>query len=424
MSARDALWFSAGALAAVVATLVISPWLRKPAGAPWFRTLSKWALAYAGLTLGAAAMLYFFLGGPRRLSNDTVPTTSAADAIGAHVGGTPQSADSMDSAAAALENRLAKGGGSNADWELLAKSYEYTGRPAAAAAARERHLLQSDAAAAAGTSITRAPSAARGLNASNEPSAAARKLIASADAARRKRDFAAASADYRQLIGTQEMTADTWADYADTAAALNGNSLVGEPEKYLQAALNLDPHHPKALWLKGSVQHETGRYAQAVSTWQKLAGVLGPDSPEAKLIAANLAEDQRLAGAEAPSVTMAAAGGVAVRGEVVLSEALRPKVSSGLTLFILAKSVNLPGVPVAILRTTTGSWPVRFELNDTLAMVPNRKLSSAGMVVIEARVSKSGQAMPQTGDLLGVTAPLDPAAGNPVRIVIERVIGS
>ncbi len=92
------------------------------------------------------------------------------------------------------------------------------------------------------------------------------------------------------------MTADTWADYADVAAGLNGNSLIGEPEKYLQAALSLDPQHPKALWLEGSLQHETGQYAQAVATWQKLAEVLGPDSPDAKVIAANLAEDQRLAG--------------------------------------------------------------------------------------------------------------------------------
>jgi cytochrome c-type biogenesis protein CcmH len=332
----------------------------------------------------------------------------------------------MESAVAALEARLAKGGGSDADWELLAKSYEFMHRPAAAAAARERRLSPgfdaAAAAAAAGTLAASAPGATRGQNAPKEPSAAARKLIANADAARRRGDLAAANADYRQLVGMQEMTADTWADYADVAAALNGNSLAGEPERYLQAALSLDPQHPKALWLQGSLQHETGRYAQAVLTWQKLASVLDPGSRDANIIAANLAEDQRLAG---PAVAAAEApGGVAVRGEVVLSDAVRPRVSRGLTLFIVAKSVNSPGPPVAILRTQTGSWPVSFELNDALAMMPDRKLSTAGMVTIEARVSKSGQAMPQSGDLLGVTAPLDPARGKPVRIVIERVIGS
>jgi cytochrome c-type biogenesis protein CcmH len=67
---------------------------------------------------------------------------------------------------------------------------------------------------------------------------------------------------------------------------------------------------------------------------------------------------------------------------------------------------------------------VRFKLDDTLSMLPQRKLSTAGKVTVEARVSKSGQAAPQSGDLLGVTEPLDPAAGKAVRIIIERVIGS
>ena len=386
ISTRDLFWFFTGALAATAASLVIYPLL---------------------------------------LARHTLP---AADAIAAHASGSPQSADSMAGALAALERRLAKGGGNNADWELLAKSYEFMGRAADAAAARERRLSPSAGAAAAlatpGASIASAPNATRSFDTSSELSAAARKLIADADAARSRHDLTAASADYRQLVTLHQMTADTWADYADVVAGLNGNSLVGEPEKYVQAALNLDPQHPKALWLQGSLQHETGEYSQAVTTWQTLASVLGPDSPDAKVIAANLAEDQQLAGPAAPSVTVAGAGGLAVRGEVVLSDALRPSVPSGLTLFILAKSVNSPGPPVAILRTTTGNWPVRFELNDTLAMMPDRKLSTAGMVTIEARVSKSGQAMPQSGDLLGVTTPLDPAAGKPVHIVIERVIGS
>jgi cytochrome c-type biogenesis protein CcmH/NrfG len=388
VSARDIFWFLAGALAAVAASLMIYPLL---------------------------------------LTRNTVRAPAAPDAIAAHASGGAQSAEAMGSAVAALEKRLAKGGGSNADWELLARSYEFMQRPAAAAAARERRLLPSADAvtvAATGTSISDLPGAAPGVAPPRELPAAARKLIASAEAARDKHDFAAAAADYRELVRMQDMTADTWADYADVAAALNGNSLVGEPEKYLQAALNLDPQHPKALWLKGSLQHESGQYAQAVSTWQKLAGVLGPDSPDAKVIAANLAEDQQLAGPSAAAVATAGGGGVAVRGEVVVSDALRERVSSGLTLFILAKSVDSPGAPVAILRTTTGNWPVRFELNDTLAMMPDRKLSTAGMVTIEARVSKSGQAMPQSGDLLGVSTALDPAAGKPVRIVIERVIGS
>jgi hypothetical protein len=113
---------------------------------------------------------------------------------------------------------------------------------------------------------------------------------------------------------------------------------------------------------------------------------------------------------------------VRVDGEVILADALRDKVPAGLTLFIVAKSVKSPGPPVAILRTTTNAWPVHFSLDDTQAMMPQRKLSTAGPVTIEARTSKSGQAMPERGDFQGVTTALDPSAGKPIRIVIERVI--
>ena len=84
---------------------------------------------------------------------------------------------------------------------------------------------------------------------------------------------------------------------------------------------------------------------------------------------------------------------------------------------------QIAGTPGAILRTTTGTWPLQFQLDDTQSMLPDRKLSTAGLVTIEARTSKTGQAMPAPGDFQGVTAPLDPHAGKPVHVVIQRVIG-
>jgi len=85
--------------------------------------------------------------------------------------------------------------------------------------------------------------------------------------------------------------------------------------------------------------------------------------------------------------------------------------------------VRSPGPPVAILRTTTGRWPLSFQLDDGNSMVPGRSLSTAGEVTIEARTSRSGQANPEPGDFQGVTAPLDPSAGKPVHLLIDRTIG-
>ena len=199
-------------------------------------------------------------------------------------------AGSMDSAVSGLERRLAGGGGSAGDWELLAKSYDFLGRTADAAAARQHHLPD-------GANIAATAGAANLAAAPPPPSAEAAKLISAANAARAKRDFATARDQYAKLAARNEMTADTWADYADVAGSLNGNSLVGQPAVFIENALRLNPQHPKALWLKASMLHESRQYPAAVVTWQQLSAALGPNSDDAKLIAANLAEDQRLAGA-------------------------------------------------------------------------------------------------------------------------------
>jgi len=438
MALSQVFWFIAGALAIVALLFLAYPWLSGRPRAQLPSVFPRWAPWVGGGAVLAVVAIYLKLGSAQLTSQDSV--SAGASGMGAQAavagpvagaaasamasGASKQAAGSMDSAVAGLEKRLAGGGGSDGDWELLAKSYEFLGRPDAAALARQKRLpagAGTGAAAAAGVPVPAVPL-----------SAAATKLLATANDERAKRNFAAARAAYFKLAARNEMTADAWADYADVVATMNGNSLDGTPATYIANALRLDPRHAKALWLQASWQHETKQYAKAASTWQLLAGVLGADSGDAKLVAANLAEDQRLAGgapaggAPAGGATSGVAAGTGVRvvGEVVLADTLQGKVPAGLTLFILAKSVNSPGAPVAILRTmTTTSWPVKFQLDDSQAMLPQRKLSTAGPVTIEARTSKTGQAAPAPGDFLGTTAQLDPAAGKPVRIVIKTVIG-
>jgi len=424
MNFNQIFWFSVGVLAAVAVLFVIYPWLAGRPRAQLFAALPRWVPIVGVVAVVAAVALYLRLGSPQLNEQDssTVAVTAVHSSSPAAASTSDKTASSMDSAVTRLEKRLAAGNGNDGDWELLAKSYEFLGRPDAAALARQKHLPPGAGTgqATAGTAPTAALPAA-------PLSAAATQLVAEASAARARRDFSAARAAYVKLVARNEMTADTWADYADVVASSSGNSLVGVPATYIQNALRLDPQHAKALWLQASLQHETRQYAAAVVSWQRLAAVMGSGAEDAKLIAANLAEDQRLAGgaaSPAPNVaTAAASAGVVVRGEVVLAEALRGKVPAGLTLFILAKSVNSPGAPVAILRLTTGSWPVSFQLDDTQAMMPGRMLSTTGPVTIEARTSRSGQAMPAPGDFQGATPPLDPKAGKPVRVVIQRVVG-
>jgi cytochrome c-type biogenesis protein CcmH len=315
----------------------------------------------------------------------------------------------MDSAIATLEARLAKGGGSADDWELLAKSYEFLHRPEDAAKARARVLPHPAPAALTPAAAVAAPQAPAPIL-----TADSLKLLAAANKARQSQGTKEAASIYAQLAARGQMTADAWADYADTAATLQHSKLAGDPETYVDKALALNPRHPKALWLKASADEEAGRFAEAALVWQQLQTVLAANSADAKIVAANLQQDMKLAGA--------AGSGASVSGEVSLAAALNAKAAAGAILFIVAKSVDSPGPPVAVFRGTVSNWPVKFTLDDSQSMLPGRNLSSAGRVTIEARISQGGQPLPAAGDLQGTTGIINPADRRPLKILIDRVI--
>jgi len=406
-------YFIAGVLGTIAVLFVVYPWLSGRPRDELRTALPAWVPWIGGGALAVVLALYVALGTPQLLGRDSTPVASTSGAASA------KTAASMDSAVQGLERRLANGGGSDGDWELLAKSYEFLGRSDDAALARQKQLPpEAGVSGAAPADATAATPVAAPLSAQGA------QLLAAANAARNRRDYAAARDQYEKLAARNEMNADAWADFADVTATLNGRSLQGKPAQYLANALRLDPRHPKALWLQASLQHESGQYPAAALTWQRLASVLGADSPDAKVVAANLAEDQRLAGNGASPGAVAAIGNGTVQGEVDVAPALRNKIPAGLTLFVVAKSVDSPGPPVAIWQTsTTASWPIAFKLDDSQAMLPMRKLSTAGFVTIEARTSRTGQAMPAPGDFQGVSARLVPGSGARIRVVIEKIIG-
>ncbi len=298
-------WFLAGSLTTLAALILLLPRLRR---LPRFATLPAlpWQTSLAAILIVAATFgVHHWLERPQmtaQSATSVAPNANSASAFGdaAKVfasatgasgdagvsgGAAPNpAAGSMNSAIASLESRLAKGGGTDGDWELLAKSFEFLGRPADAAQARAHKLPPLPAAPA--------------------PMASAAPMA----------------------------------------------------------------------------------------------------SPAPMAIAAP------------------AASGTAVSGEIMLAPALKAKSAAGETLFIVAKSVDAPGVPVAVLRGSVGSWPLKFTLDDSQSMLPGRNLSNAGRVTIEARISQKGQPLPASGDLQGTTGVINPADHQPLKILIDRVI--
>jgi cytochrome c-type biogenesis protein CcmH len=123
--------------------------------------------------------------------------------------------------------------------------------------------------------------------------------------------------------------------------------------------------------------------------------------------------------AEPTVVAQLAGQSLAISGKVVMAPSLAGKGAPTDTLFVFAREASGPPMPVAIVRATKKDLPFTFRLDDSNSMMPSRKLSDVGTVVIVARLSKSGKAMPESGDLEGISQPVKPGADG-VTIVIDR----
>ena len=399
------------------------------------RLLAVVALS-AGIPLSALA-IYSMVGSPGLVGSApaaTMDSPAAPHAVAdpANAGG---QAGDMNAAIERLEARLASTPNDTAGWQLLAQSYEFVGRSEDAARAKAR---AGGAPAAAGGAPASAASMIGAAAAMSGPSSAAasgartngnsptQALQDTAERARRDRDFKRATEAFSQLAARGAMNADLWADYADATGASRGR-LDEAAEPMIRQALALDSNHLKGLWLLGSLQTQRGDARGALATWQKLSKLIPASSPDAKLIAANI-EEARTGTAAAPAAANApaaklAAPGATLRGEVQLDARLRSRLPANPTVFIFARSVDQPGPPLAVMRVAATSWPLAFVLDDSMAMMPGRRLSDFSRVVVEARISRSGNATAAAGDLHGVTPTLDPhRSPQSLRVVINEEI--
>jgi len=449
-------WFIAGALVGVGATLVATPLRRGALALGRARLRYGLAGAFVATFAGAAAIIYLAIGSRHSLASRPAAAmvAPAAESAAGAAAKSDAPAKSMEAEAAALEARLARNGGTADDWTLLAKAYDFLGRgrPDDARRARARAAtpaagvvtqMSAGALVAAATATGSRPGSAEPAAAPAAPAASTAELeqrvkanprdvqgwLALADLHRAQHDDRAARDALARVVALKGMTAQSWADYADVLASLAGGSLTGAAGSAIDSALALDPSNTKALWLKASQAHEQRHFTDALTWWKRLRSALPADSPEARIIDGNIAEDTSLAGlapasaSSAVAAAPAAAGAAEVSGTVSIDSRLAARVQRDATLFIYAKAADSPGPPLAVLRTTAAAWPVSFHLDDSMAMLPSRRLSQFDKVVIEARISRSGQATPSTGDLYVTSPVLHPAAGKTLALVINREIG-
>ena len=247
---------------------------------------------------------------------------------------------------------------------------------------------------------------------------------------------------YEKAVALNGNDARLLADYADTLAVQNNRSLTGAPMKLVERALKIDPDSPKALALAGTDAFERKDFPAAVRYWEKLALGMPADSAMMPELQSSIAQARQLGGmpkaatpfaAAAPAVNTpampaprpapaaAAPGASSLEGSVRLSPAVAKLASPTDTVFIFARAAEGPRMPLAILRMQVKDLPLKFTLDDSTAMSPATRLSQHPRVVVSARISKSGQATPAPGDLVGQSAPVDNTAGA-VDIEINEVV--
>ncbi len=247
-----------------------------------------------------------------------------------------------------------------------------------------------------------------------------------------------------------ESNAELLAEYAEMLAQRD-NGFGERARALIRKALEIDPRNMLALFLGGGEAFESGRYAEAATLWERLLPQLEPGGEDAQLVEASIARARQGSGAgrqaagrgDVPAGTAVPqddvhrrvaqpgadkdaakpAAGVAatsLRGRVELSAAVKDKAKPDDVVFIFARAVDGPRMPLAAKRARVADLPLEFVLDDSQAVMPGANLSSAQQVRVEVRISKSGTATPSSGDLTGKSEAVKPGAKG-LRVVIDRV---
>lgn len=201
-------------------------------------------------------------------------------------------------------------------------------------------------------------------------------------------------------------------EYADVLATNAGGNITGKPLELVMTALKLDPNNGMALSLAATEAYKRRDFTRAAVYWERLLSLVPPGSDDAKWLIKTLAEirdpNANARPGAGPATTAGAtpppaAAGAFVSGSVSLAPDLAAKTLPDDTVFVFARAVNGPRLPLAVQRARVADLPLKFKLDDSMAVSPQFKLSSATQVRIEARVSRNGDASPAQGDLIGAS---------------------
>ncbi len=234
-------------------------------------------------------------------------------------------------------------------------------------------------------------------------------------------EAAGALKKFRELTGD---SADVLVREANALAFANNGELRGEPESLIDRALELDPQHFGALFLAGFAVALRQDYQSALDYWHK-AETLSPNedvrSEIRRLISGAEAEIVGTSSSTGDGVLTVAAG-QSVRVSVSVEPAILEQVDPQDSVFIFARALQGPAVPLAVVKRQVKDLPLVIELDDNSAMVPNMTISAFDKISIVARISRSGAPQAASGDFFGETGAIEPKITSEVAVTISEQI--
>jgi len=260
------------------------------------------------------------------------------------------------------------------------------------------------------------------------------------------------SADaYKKLIDLVGEEPQLLLNYADALAMSEGGQLTGKAWPIVEKVKAMAPDNATVLWMSGTAESQQGNFKQALTYWYKLRPMLEGEpqaqgqlaqliqGAESQLGDALVAELKASIPASIPASALAsssASSATAAMSEdamptatdspasiivnVDIDPAYKSTVSPADTLFIFAKAMQGPPMPLAAVKLTAGALPITVTLDDSMAMMPQMKLSSFGQVKVSAVISKSGQPGAKAGDLFAEIAPVDVFANETINLLINQ----
>ena len=212
--------------------------------------------------------------------------------------------------------------------------------------------------------------------------------------------------------------------YADVLAMANSGIFKGKPTELVKKGLQLDPENTMGLWLAGLAEYEEGRINKAIDYWQRVLPKLEKGSDEEKNIKKYIefAAKENNISLDNSVVEKTNLSEYSIKLNIELSSDFSA-VDINNTVFIYAKPVNSNiKMPIVVLRKKVSDLPLELSLDDSMSMLPNNKLSGYESVIVLARISKTGNAKSEKGDLIGVSNPISTRSKETIKIIINSIV--